>query len=126
MKITAKDIRFAHNIISHHGGIDLGGTGRLKVARISRAVRNEVENITDANNGLVREHSEINPDGTIKTNGVVPALKDVQAFNAAHRKLMDTEIELAVEPLTVAEHAEVKGDTSIIDALLPFVEAPKA
>lgn len=125
MKISARDIQFANQVIAARGGIELSGAGRLKVARISRAIRAESEAIQDAMSSLLREHAQLDAAGQMVTiptpAGPVPKLKDPTAFAAARRALESNQLEIAVEPLTQAELDEVKGDSGIIDALLPFV-----
>jgi hypothetical protein len=131
VKISAKNIHFANQVFTRHGGVQLAGATRLKVARISRAVRTEGETIRDALADLALEHAEKDADGKpviIQTAaGPDYAIADRQAWRAAEKQLMAGEIELPLEALTIAEISDDKpGFTDITDALLPFAEAPKA
>lgn len=131
MKIAAKDIQFANAVFATYGGMELAGAPRLKVARLTRTIRAEAETIQGTINALSLEHIEKGTDGQpvmIETpRGQEPKLKDPKAYRDAEKKILSETVEIACEPLTLAEIGDGKGPTAILDALLPFIaDPPKA
>jgi hypothetical protein len=123
VKITPRDILFANAVIGRAGGIEASGAARVKIARITRAIRTEAETINASLQELAHAHTVKGEDGKPKViqtaNGPDTQIADAKAFRAEQKALLDASIELAVEPIALADLGD-KGGTDIIDALLPF------
>ena len=125
MKCTAKDILFCNNVFARRGGIELAGAARLKVARITRAVRQEAETINEAMTALARSMAVKDADGKPKEilteNGSIFDMPDQAAFNAEQKKLLAAEIDIPGEKLTESELGTGAAFSDVIDAILPFL-----
>jgi hypothetical protein len=127
MKLTVADITFAHAVISREGGISLPPAAGLKLARITRAIRQEAESAQAAQDALIPQHIERDaegkpikvtlPDGTTDDR----LAEGGRPFRAAVRLLRAQEIEINLPALTLAELGDKPLSSDWLDALAPFL-----
>jgi hypothetical protein len=123
MKTTIRDILDAHTALAIHGGLSLPPAKAVAFAKLTRAIRAEAEIAGEVRQQLVDTHAKKNADGslvrvTLPSGAEDVALADPAAYRAAHKALLATEVELAVEPLKVADLGDAKLPSDLVAALL--------
>lgn len=125
MQIRAEDVLFLNVMIARAGGgVEAVGPARLRIGRLTRAVRMEAENINEQLRACARSHAELDANGkplTISTpSGETFVIKDTDANVKEQKTIREASIELVCEPLPITDLDKVTN-SALIDAFAPFL-----
>ncbi len=122
MKITAAEVIDAHNALAKHGGLTVLPSASLRLARITKAVRSEIETIQEALGALETKHAIKGDDGkpliTKTPAGDVVEWIDPVAFAADRKALLATIIEMPGDPIPSADLGTTPVNSDLLAGLL--------
>jgi hypothetical protein len=121
MKCTIRDVFEAHATLAHHGGLSLPPALSMRLARLSRALRQESETAGEAREAIVAKHVKMVDGKPVEiklTDGRVDReVADPKAFQADLKAFLDQAAEIPGEPFKVAELGTTPIHSDILAAL---------
>lgn len=120
MKIKVRQIVNAEPAASKIMTTQLSFKLSYRLMRIAKALNSELNTIEEARKALVRTLGKEDEKGN---SNVTP--ENMREFTKQYNAMLDTEIELSIEPIPAAVCEEVKTFTAAdLLALEPFLELP--
>ena len=107
---------------ANSGGLPLIPAAALKMAKLTRAIRQEVEDIAEARKAIEAQHILKDDKGQpIPVDAAKPDLgskvKDQAAFASAIAAMFKGEVDIKADPLTMADFGEEKVSSDLLVGL---------
>ena len=107
---------------ANSGGLPLIPAAALKMAKLTRAIRQEVEDIAEARKAIEAQHILKDDKGQpIPVDAAKPDLgskvKDRAAFASAVAAMLKGEVDIKAEPLVLADFGEEKVSSDLLAGL---------
>lgn len=104
IKVTLETLLKSMDGLREIGSLKLPPRTSFKIAKVISSVNTELGHYSKSRNALVSDYSQKNEDGSAKVDATGnPMLTNPIEFTAAHQLLIDTETEITVPLLTLAD-----------------------
>ena len=104
IKVTLETLLKSMDALREIGSLKLPPRTSFKIAKVISSVNTELGHYSKSRNALVSDYSQKNEDGSAKVDATGNSmLTNPIEFTAAHQLLIDTETEITVPLLTLAD-----------------------